>query len=138
MDAKQRTRRTSLGARALRAGVMGIVIAGLIVLMHWIRRDGETSALTFAASALAAAVTAFALDIFPRARPRRRSVRGMSLSTALVGALLFAANGLFGGADWTPPQWIAAVVLGAVCGAGMGALIGWLDQVIRRRESVAA
>ncbi|WP_349311226.1 hypothetical protein [Brevundimonas subvibrioides] len=116
----------------------GILIAGLIALMHWIRKDGETSTLTFAASALAAAVVTFALEFLPRARSRRLPVAGMSLSTALVGALLFTANGLFGGADWTPLQWIAAVAVGALSGAGMGALVGWLGRLLRRRDSLAA
>ena len=128
----------SLGDRALRAGVSGLLIAGLIVLMHWIRQDGETSAVTFAASALAASVATFVLDFLPRARTRRLSVTGMTLSTALVGALLFAANGLFGGAGWTSLQWIAAVALGGVCGAVVGALIGWLDRLLRRRHPAAA
>lgn len=128
----------SLGARALRAVVTGLLIAGLIALFHWIRKDGETSALTFAASALAAAMATFVLDFLPRARSRRLSVAGMSLATAFVGALAFTANGLFGGADWTPIQWISAVAVGAACGAGIGALIGWLDRLLRRRDSIAA
>ncbi len=128
----------SLGPRALRAVVTGLLIAGLIALMHWIGKDGEASALTFAASVLAGAMASFVLDFLPRARSRRLSVAGMSLATAFVGALAFTANDLFGGADWTPIQWISAVAVGAACGAGIGALIGRLDRLLRRRDSIAA
>ena len=128
----------SLGARALRAVVIGILIAGLISLAHWIRKDGEISALNFAASGLAAVMATFFLGFIPSGRSRRLSVVGMGLATAFVGALLFTANGLFGGTDWTPIQWISAVALGAACGAGIGALIAGFDRLIRGRASIPA
>lgn len=116
----------------------GILIAGLIALFHWVRKDGETSVLTFAASALAASMMTFFLDFLPRVRARRRSVAGMSLATAFLGALAFTASGLSGGADWTPDQWLSAVALGAACGAVIGALIAAINNLGRRRDPVAA
>jgi hypothetical protein len=137
-NARGQASHPSLGARALRAVVTGIIIAGLIAVFHWIRKDGETSALTFAASALAASIVTFVLDFLPRVRARRRSVAGMSLATAVLGALAFTANGLFGGGDWTPIQWLSAVAVGAACGAVIGALLAGINNFGRRRDSVAA
>lgn len=128
----------SLSGRALRAVLTGILIAGLIALFHWIRKDGETSALTLAASALAASMVTFVLDFLPPVRARRRSVAAMSLATAFLGALAFTANGLLGGGDWTPIQWLSAVALGAACGAGIGVLIAGINNLGRRRDPVAA
>ena len=128
----------SLSGRALRAVVTGSLIAGLIALFHWIRKDGETSALTFAASALAASIMTFMLDFLPCVRARRRSVAGMSLATAFLGALAFTANGLFGGGDWTPIQWLSAVAVGTACGAIIGALLAGINNLGRRRDPVSA
>lgn len=85
-------------------------------------------------------LTTLIVEIYNHAkgrRPRaavRRSPLASAVSGAMVGALVFTANGLFGGAGagWTVADWAWAVTLGVV----LGGAHFWL--VVRVRNLIVA